>query len=127
MKRLCCLVIALSISFFAASQAAAQEYRSLVTRDGVEVMAAFDPLGPNNQVAAYIRFVNGNRYKVKITWTPFITCKGSNEKKGYGAPFTVDAGASYELRLWRSSACRVGSIKDMRVDMEVRRADMYGQ
>jgi hypothetical protein len=119
MKQLCCLIVASCISLFAASGAAAQEYSSIGTQDGVEVMAAFDPLGPNNQIAAYIKFVNTNGYKVDITWTPLITCGKGPAKKGFGSPFSMEAAASYEVRLWRLSACGVGSIKKLEVEMKV--------
>jgi hypothetical protein len=90
-------------------------------------MAAFDPLGPNNQIAAYIRFVNRNSYKVNITWTPVISCGEGPSRKGYGAPFSMDAAASYEVTLWRSSACGVGSIKDVKVEMKVEKAEPHGE
>jgi hypothetical protein len=123
MKQLSCLIVASCISLFIASGAAAQQYSSIGTQDGVEVMAAFDPLGPNNQIAAYIKFVNKNKFKVDITWAPVISCGKEPAKKGFGSPFSMDAAASYEVRLWRSSACGVGAIKDLRVDMKVERTE----
>jgi hypothetical protein len=127
MKLLRCLIVASCISLIALSAAAGQDYHSIATQGGVEVMAAFDPLGPNNQLAAYVKFVNKNGYKVNVTWTPFITCRRGPAKKGYGAPFSMEAGASYEVNLWRSSTCAVGSIRDVTVDVEVKKADLYGQ
>jgi hypothetical protein len=123
MKRLFWLIAAFCMVIFLSSPAPAQEYQNLSTKGGVEVMVALDPLGPNNQIAAYIKFVNQNGYKVNITWKPVITCEGEPAKKGYGAPFSMDAASSYEVRLWRSSACAVSSIKDLNVDMEVRAAE----
>jgi hypothetical protein len=127
MKLLCCLVVASCISLLALSTAAAQDYHSITTKAGVEVTASFDPLGPNNQLTAYVKFVNKNGYKVNVTWTPSVTCKKGPAKKRYGAPFTMEAGASYEVSLWRSSTCAVGSIRNLNVDMEVKKADLYGQ
>jgi hypothetical protein len=123
MKQLCCLIVAMCMSLFVASGAAAQQYSSIGTQDGIEVAAAFDPLGPNNQIAAYIRFVNRNSYKVNITWVPLIACGEEAARKGYGAPFSMDAAALYEVTLWRSSACGVGSIKDLKVEMKVEKAE----
>ena len=122
MKRLYCLIVVACIALFAAAGLAAQQYSAIGTQDGVEVMAAVDPFGPNNQMAAHIKFVNKNQYKVGITWTPVITCEKGPAKKGFGAPFSMDAGASYEVRLWRSSACGVGAIKDLSVKMKVEKA-----
>jgi hypothetical protein len=122
MKKLYCLIVVSCISLFAASGVAAQQYVIIGMQDGVEVTAAFDPLGPNNQIAAYIKFVNKNKFKVDITWTPFISCGRGPAKKGFGAPFSMDAGASYQVRLWRSSACGVGAIRDLNVEMKVGKA-----
>jgi hypothetical protein len=119
MKQFFCLIAAFCLVIFAASAAGAQDYRTILTQGGVEVMVALDPLGPNNQIEAYVKFVNLNGYKVNITWTPFITCERGPAKKGYGTPFSMNATSSYEARLWRSAACMVGSIKDLKVDMEV--------
>lgn len=124
MKKLCCLV-GLCISMFVASAAAAEDYKDLGTREGVDVMVAIDPLGPNNQIVAYVKFVNNNGYKVNIKWTHIITCEGGNIKKDYGADFSMNAGASYEVTIWRSAACGVQEMKDLRVEMEVKRADLY--
>jgi hypothetical protein len=123
MKQLYCLIVVACISLFAASGVAAQQYSAIGTQDGVKVMAAVDPLGPNNQIAVYIKFVNTNGYKVDITWTPVITCEQGSAKKGFGSPFSMGAGASYEVRLWRSSACGVGAIKDLKVEMKVDKAE----
>ena len=121
MKQLFCLIIWSFTALFAASGAGAQDYRSLSEREGVEVMAAFDPLGPNNLIAAYVKFVNKNGYRVNIKWTPLIACVGQAPKEGYGESFSLDAGGTYEVNLWRSAACVTGSIDDLAVDMEVRK------
>jgi hypothetical protein len=110
---------------FAASAAAVEDYKDLGTREGVGVMVAIDPLGPNNQITAYVKFVNNNGYKVNIKWTPIITCEGGNIKKDYGADFSLNAGASYAVTIWRSAACGVQGMKDLRVEMEVKKADLY--
>jgi hypothetical protein len=127
MKQLCCVVVAACLSLFAAAVAAAPSYRLIAAQDGVEVLTAFDPFGPNNQITAHVKFVNTNGYRVKITWNPVVTCKEGPAKNGYGAPFGLEAGASYEVSLWRTSTCSIGSIKDLSVEMEVKRADLYGQ
>jgi hypothetical protein len=127
MKQSCCLIVAACIFLLAASVAAARDYHSIATKDGVEVTAVFDPFGPNNQIAAQVKFVNKNGYKVTVTWTPVATCYKGRAKKGYGAPFSMEAGASYEVSLWRTSTCSIGSITNLTVDMEVKKADQYGQ
>ncbi len=119
MKLLFCVIVTCCIVIHAASGAEAQAYRDLSSKGGVQVMVAIDPLGPNNQIAANIRFVNQNSYRVNVIWTPVITCEGEPAKKGYGSPFSMNAAASYEVRLWRSSACTMGPIKDLKVEMEV--------
>jgi hypothetical protein len=125
MRQLSLLVFVSYVSLFAASVAAAQDYRTIAVQEGVEVMAAIAPFGPNNTITAHLKFVNKNGYKVNITWSPLITCEKGPAKKGYGAPFSMEAGASYELSLWRSSTCSMGSIKELTVDMEVKKADLY--
>jgi hypothetical protein len=125
MKKLCCLV-GLCISMFVASAAAAEDYKEPSgTREGVDVMVTINPLGPNNQIAAYVKFVNNNAYKVNIKWTPIITCEGGDIKKGYGADFSMNDGASYEVTIWRSTACGFQDVKDITVETEVKRADIY--
>lgn len=124
MKKLCCLV-GLFIFFFVVSAAAVEDYKDPGTDEGVNAMVAIDPLGPNNLVAAFVKFVNHNGYKVNIKWTPLITCEGTKIQKGYGADFSMDAGASYEVTIWRSAACGVPDIKELKVEMEVKKADLY--
>ncbi len=119
MKQLLSLIVGSCIVICAASGAAAQGYQNILTQGGVQVMVALDPLGPNNQIAAYIKFVNQNSHKVNIAWTPVITCAAGPVKQGYGAPISLEAAASYEVSLWRSSACSMGRIRDLKVEMEV--------
>ncbi len=109
-----------------ASTAAAQSFKDLGSHDGVDVMAAIDPLGPNNLVAASVKFVNSNTYKVNVKWTPLLTCGDDEAKrKGFGADFSLDAGATYEVKLWRSGACGPQEIRDLGVEMEATKADLY--
>jgi hypothetical protein len=115
-------VIISCVTLFAVSGAAAQDYQHITTQEGVEVMAKYDPLGPNNLVVAYVKFLNNNRYTVNVNWTPKITCEGGDVKIGYGAGFSMNEGKSYEVNIWRSAACGTGKIKDFSVDMEVKRA-----
>ncbi len=125
MKRSCFLIVALCIALFEAQTAAAQQYTSFGTWEGVEVLTQIDPLGPNNQIGAYVKFVNHNKYKVNIEWTPLITCAGQTARKSYGEPFSIDAEASYEATIWRSSTCHMGSIKELEIEIKVKRADSY--
>ncbi len=115
----------LCIFLFLAFTVAAQNYRNLGTQDGVDVLAAIDPLGPNNLVSVYVKFINKNSYDVNVKWTPLITCQGGTTRKGYGADFSMKAGGSYEVTIWRSGACGEQQIKDLNVEMEVKRAGFY--
>jgi hypothetical protein len=125
MKRSGWLVIALCIVLLVVSAATAQDYKRIASFGGVEVTAAIEPLGHNNLMSAFIRFVNHNQYKVNVAWTPVITCQGAPSRNGYGEPFSMDAGATYVARLWRSSTCGPGSIRNIAVEMTVKRADAY--
>ena len=124
MKKLGCLV-GLFVSMFVVSAAVAADRNGPGAREGVDVVVTIDPLGPNNQIAAYVKFVNNNEYKVNIKWTPVITCEGGDKRTGYGADFSMNAGASYEVTIWRSAACGFREMKNLRVEKEVKRADLY--
>jgi hypothetical protein len=115
-------VIISGVALLAASAVLAQDYQHVTTQEGVEVMVKYDPLGPNNLVVAYVKFVNNNKYTVNVDWTPTITCEGGDVKVGYGAGFSMNEGKSYGVNIWRSAACGPGRIKDFSVDMEVKRA-----
>ena len=122
MKKLYCLVV-LCMFMFEASAVAAQEDKGQGTPEGVDVKVVIDPLGPNNQISAYVAFVNKNDYKVNIKWTPVMSCGEGNIKRGYGEDFSMTAGASYDVTIWRLSACGFQTLNGLTVDMEVKRAD----
>lgn len=104
------------------SAAAAIEYQPLVTEEGVEAMVSYDPLGPNNQIVAYVKFVNSNSYKVDVDWRPVITCEGTGVVRGAGGGFSIDAKSTFEVTLWRSMACGLRQIKNLNVRMNVKKS-----
>ncbi len=89
--------------------------------EGVEITVRYDPMGPNNAIVAFVRFVNKNTYKVHVDWEPIITCAGSNEKSGYGEPFDIDGGGSYQVNIWRSQTCQDRKLTDLSVNMHVKK------
>lgn len=122
MKKCSCLIVTFCIVVFAASAAMAQkDYKLIGARDGVEVMVRYNPFGYNNLIVAFIKFVNTNRYKVDVDWTPLIKCGGRPMKKGYGAPFSIDEKGSYLVTVWRSQACGHETLKAIEVEMTVKK------
>ncbi len=89
------------------------------------MLAAINPLGPNNLAALYVKFINNNSYEVNIKWTPVMTCQDGSTKKGYGEDFSVKGGGSHEATFWRSGACGEWKITDFTVEMEVKKAGFY--
>ncbi len=104
------------------SAAAATEYQPLATKEGVETMVSFDPLGPNNQIVAYVKFVNSNSYKVDVDWKPVMTCEGGEIIRGAAAGFSMDAKSAFEVTLWRSKACGLRQIEKLTVEMKVKKS-----
>lgn len=121
MKTLRFVILVTCISVFAVSFAAAQDYKSIGTLDGVEAMVRYNPFGYNNLIVAFIKFVNTNNYKVDVEWSPLIHCEGLSAKKGYGAPFTLEEKGSYQVTIWRSQACGHGTLKGLEVEMNVKK------
>jgi hypothetical protein len=115
MKKLCCLIVIVCVSLLVISAAMASDK----TQGGVEVIVTYDPLGPNNLVVAFVKFVNNNAYKVHVNWKPIITCAGSDMRKGDGEPFVMSEGGSYQVSIWRSLACGNGKLEDLSVEMDV--------
>jgi hypothetical protein len=115
-------ILAAFIFLSLASYSGAADYQPISEKDGVEVMILYNPLGPNNQVVANIKFVNHNSYRADVSWTPLIYCGEESNHKGYGASFRIDPEASYVVPLWRSSACAQGRITNFNVEMEVKKA-----
>ena len=117
-----CLIIALFITVFAASAATAQQgYQQFGEQEGVEVMVKYHPLGHNNLVVAFIKFVNTNPYKVDVDWIPYMTCENLPVKKGYGTPFSLSEKGTHEVNVWRSQACGNATLQNIRVDMHVKK------
>lgn len=96
------------------------EYKFLESHDGVEVQVNYDPLGPSNQIAAYLKFFNKNSYQVKVTVAPIIDC-GGDMKKGSQDNFVLFDGDTHEITLWRSSSCGYNKIQNLRIQMDVNR------
>jgi hypothetical protein len=113
----------LAAAIFVASAALAVDvnYQPLSTQNGVAVMVSYDPLGPNNQIMAYLKFINNNDYPADVTWKPVISCGDAAPKEGSGGAFHIDAKASYGVTLWRSQACGLMKIRDFTVKLEVKK------
>lgn len=122
MKKLFCFIAGLCVAAFVLSAAMAADYKQVLTQEGVEVMVQDNPLGPNNQIVAYVKFTNNNDHKVDVSWKPVITCEGGEIKTGANAGFGMSAGESYEVNIWRSQACGLKKIMNLSVDMEVKEA-----
>jgi hypothetical protein len=120
MEKLCCVIVIVCVSLFAISSAMASDNQDLETQGGVEVIVKYYPLGPNNLIVAFVNFVNNNAYKVHVNWKPIITCEGSDMRKGYGEPFVMSEGGSYQVTIWRSQACGDRKLENIRVEMEVK-------
>jgi len=117
MEKLRCLIVIVCVSLLAISAAMASDDQHLETEGGVKVTVIYDPVGPNNLIAAYIRFVNKNAYKVHVNWQPTITCEGSDMTKGQGEPFVMSEGGSYQVTIWRSPTCGNRKLKDIKVEI----------
>lgn len=122
MKKLFCFIAALCAAAFFLSAAMAADYQHVPAQEGVEVRVQNNPLGPNNQIVAYVKFTNHNDYKVDVSWKPVITCEGGEKKTGTSADFSMGAGESYTVNIWRSQACGLTKIINLGVDMEVKEA-----
>ncbi len=123
MKKLRCLIVVVCVSLLAIPAAVASADQHLETQGGVKVTVIYDPFGPNNLIAASIRFVNTNEYKVHVSWQPTITCEGSDLTKGQGEPFVISEGGSYQVTIWRSQTCGNRKLADIKVEIfEVKKA-----
>ena len=120
MKRLCCFIGMLVVSLLVISAAMAEDPGQPFAKGGVEVRVRYNPLGPNNAITAFVKFINNNRYKVHVDWEPIITCSGGNKKTGYGAPFEMDEGGSYQVNIWRAQTCQDRELEDLSVEMHVK-------
>ncbi len=123
MKIIYCLVSMLfCVSVLAPPGFAAADYQRVAAREGVEALVQYNPLGPNNLIVAYVKFVNKNRYGVDVDWKPIITCEGGERREGYSEGFSMDEGGTYEVTIWRSSACGSGALRSIGVQMTVKKA-----
>ncbi len=120
MKRLSCSIGMLVVSLLVISAAMAGDSGPYI-KEGVEATVRYDPLGPNNAIVAFVRFINNNTYKVHVDWEPVITCGGGNAEAGYGEPFDIDGGGSYQVNIWRTQACRDVKLEDLSVRMYVKK------
>ena len=121
MKKLCCLIGIVCVSLLVISAAIAEDLGQPDAKEGVKVTVKYDPLGPNNLIVAFVKFINNNGYRVHVDWNPIITCEGSNSKEGYGEPFDMNEGGSYQVTMWRSAVCQDRKLKDLSVEMDVKR------
>ena len=120
MKKLCFLIVALCVSAFLTSAAMSAGYQHVITQEGIEVTVQNNPLGPNNQIVAYVKFINNNGYKVNVNWKPIITCEGGDIRTGTSASFGMSEGGSYEVNIWRSQACGLKQMIKLDVEMDVK-------
>jgi hypothetical protein len=122
MKKLYRLILALCVSAFVASAAMAADYQLIDTQRGVEVKVQHNPFGYNNQIVAFLKFFNTNRYRVSVHWEPVITCEGSESRKGEGSAFDMAEEGTYEVTIWRSQACGLKKLINLSVEMTVQEA-----
>ncbi len=121
MEKLRCLIVIVCASLLTMSAATASDVQDLEFQGEAEVTVhvIYDPFGPNNLIAAIINFENNNAYDVHVSWQPTITCAGtgSDITKGYGEPFVLSAGGSYQVTIWRSQTCGNRKIEDITVEI----------
>ncbi len=120
MKKIYCLFFFVCIITFLASEARA-DYQHVDTKDGVEVMVEFNPLGPNNAIVASVKFINNNQYKVEVTWKPLITCDDGSVREGSIGSLGLDGNATSVVNIWRLAACGQREVRDLSADMEVKK------
>ncbi len=118
-------LVVLCAALCVVTTAAAIQYRPLVAKNGVEATVSYNQLGPNNQVVAYVKFLNTNDYKVDVNWKPVITCGSSQVIKGAAARFSIEAKSSFEVTIWRSMACGSRPMQTMTVEMEVTKSGSF--
>jgi hypothetical protein len=123
MNKLCFLLGVFCLSVFVASAVMAADTRTLAIREGVEASIQYDPLGPNNQIVAYVSFINKNQYKVEVSWQSIIICEDDYKREGPITSMSINEGDTYVVNIWRTSACVYGRIKDFSVNMEVKKAN----
>ena len=105
-----------------ATTAAAIEYQPVAKKEGVEATVSYNPLGPNNQIVAYIKFVNSNSYKVDLDWKPVMTCGAGEVIEGASGGLSLDAKSTFEVTLWRSRACGLRQMEKLDVKMKVKQS-----
>ena len=118
MKNLLILYTVLCIFAITAPACLAADYQLVMSRDGVDVMIQYDPLGPNNEIVAYVKFSNENPYRVEVNWKPVITCEGEDRQEGPSATFFINEGEDYVVTLWRLSVCGQRPISSFFVEMD---------
>lgn len=109
-------VLALSASFSIAADDQPE------ARRGIRVNVQYDPLGPNNLIVAYVKFINENQYRVEGNWWPVITCEDGNRRQGLVAALNLNQGETLAVNIMRSAACGPGRVKDIYVEMNVNKA-----
>ncbi len=112
----CMLALAVSFSIAADGQLVA-------TRDGVKVYVQIDPQGPNNWIVACITFINENKYRVDVDWRPIITGESGHEPEDVFVPFSINEGGTYWVNIGRFGACGNGRIKNIDVDISVKKSN----
>ena len=120
MKKLRGLIVILCLTLLVITAAMAADYEHLASQGGVEAMVRYNPLGYNNQIVAYLKFLNNNRYGVRVNWKLTMTCEGAGKKTIDGTAFDMDENGSYEVTIWRSQACGLRSMKGLGAQMEVK-------
>ena len=122
MKYIRFLLITVCAATFLASLAMALDYQTVSTKNGVEAMISYDPVGPNNEIAAALKIVNTNDYAVDVVWTPVIACGAEAPQARGSNALSLGAGKSFAMNLWRSTTCGLRSITSFEVKMEVKKS-----
>jgi hypothetical protein len=119
-RKLRFLIVVACLSLLAVSAASAADYEHLASQGGVEAMVLYNPLGYNNQIVAFIKFLNKNRYAVHVEWKLSMTCAGVEKKTIDGDAFDMDENGSYEVNIWRSQACGLRAMQGLAAQMDVK-------
>lgn len=123
MKKLYCLFVSVCMSAFVASSLMGADGQDHQTQGGVEVVVQHNPLGPNNAIVAYIKFINNNQFRIEVNWTPVITCAGEKEREGPATSFSMNGGERSVVNIWRLTACGNRPMEGLRVKMDVKKAE----
>ncbi len=109
-------MFALTVSFSTAADG-----QLATTRDGIKVSVQIDPQGPSSWIVANVTFINENQYRAEVTWWPVIICESGKKREGAISVVSMNQGETYWVNLERPQACGYGRIKNIDVEMFVKK------